>query len=59
MATVTICSYFGAQKNKDPCKEQKEVLGLIDFIGVQLISNVVSVSGIQQNDSVIHTHIYF
>ena len=44
MATVTICSYFGAQKNKDPCKEQKEVLGLIDFIGVQLLYSVVLVS---------------
>ena len=30
----------------------------INFIGVQLIYNVVLVSSIQQNDSIIHIHVY-
>ena len=41
----------------------KEALSLkkifLLYIGVQLINNVVLVSGLQQSDSVIHIHVFF
>ena len=31
---------------------------ILDFIGIQLIYNIVLVSGVQQSESVIHVHAY-
>ena len=31
---------------------------ILDFIGIQLIYNIVLVSGVQQSESIIHVHAY-